>query len=166
MSNDIANILGSLDFPNETYPPFDRLVHYPKFLVINIYCGYQLVTGKSICITNPDQMPSAKQLQTALADIGFHWDIQLHLPEDGRKDVGVQFEVKPLDKGAGAYEIEIEIYISGDDFYGEGIISLIANDLSGLSKGVATLSEVILLAYKKGGNEIASLWIKDWAETE
>jgi hypothetical protein len=43
------------------YPPFDKIVPYPKFLVINIYGGYDLVTGKLICITNSDQMPMAQE---------------------------------------------------------------------------------------------------------
>jgi hypothetical protein len=162
MSNHTADILGSLDGPNQTYPPFDKLIPYPKFLVINIYCGYTIVSGKSICITNLNQMSYAEQLQTALAQIGFHWDIQLHLPEDGRKDVGVQFEIKPLANGADSYEIEIEIYSPDDDFYGDGIISLIANDLSGLSKGANMLTQVMTLAYEECGYEIASLWIRDW----
>jgi hypothetical protein len=164
MSNETARLLGGLDGPGQGYPPFEKMVPYPKFLVVNIYTGYQLISGQMICITQDDQMPLAQQLQAALAKIGFQWDIKLHQPEEGRKKVGVQFEIKPLQRGAGAYDMEIEISTPYSD--GDGIISLAAHDLAGLERGVDALIQIIHLAFEEFGEDIVSMWVEDWVEAE
>lgn len=156
MSDDYADLLGDLDGPNASYPPFDQLSPYPKFLVIDLYGGYILDSGKWICITQPDQMFLARRLQTILAQIGINWEIKTHDSNAGRENIGVQFEIKPLSYGADAYEIGIET---------EGIISLFATNLSSLERGVNTLIQVIQLAFEEFGEGIASLWIRDWVDT-
>lgn len=165
MPDNDADLLGSLDGPNASYPPFENIKPYPKFLVINLYLGYILTNDKLICITHPDQTSIAKRLQSALRDIGFTWEIRLHQLDEGRENVGVQFELKPLKHGAGAYEIEIEDYIPDDEYYKDGIMSLIAHDIAGLDRGVTTLIQVIQLAFEKFGDAIVSMWIKDWEAT-
>lgn len=157
MSDNYANILGSLDGPGETYPPYNQISPYPKFLVVNIYGGYDLTSGKLICITNENQRVAAHRLQIALAQIDIDWQIALHQPEQGRENVGVQFEIKPLERAAPCYKLEIEIY-----YPPHGIMSLAATELASLEKGIDTLIQVIQLSFEKFGLSIASLWIADW----
>src|SRR5258708_32381886 len=168
MPNNDADKLGDLDGPDTIYPPFNRILPYPKFLVINIYGGYTLHSGKSICIRHPDQMILAQRLQTALAQLGIDWEIKIHDSNQGRENVGVQFEIKPLQYGTDAYEVEIEIYSPDQKDYQNGIISLLATNLTSLERGVSTLIQVIKLAFedfKENNSSIASLWIRDWIDT-
>jgi hypothetical protein len=158
-----GDLLGALD-GQFVPPPFERLVPYPQSLIINIYGGYTLISGKMIGLTKPDQMLIAQRLQTALEQIGIRWEIRQHLPDQGRENVRGQFEVKSLKQGDEAYELEIEIYSPEQKEYQTGIISLIAHDLRGLEKGVATLIQVIQLAFAEFGEDIASLWIRDWPD--
>jgi hypothetical protein len=99
-----------------------------------------------------------------LAEIGFHWEIYVKQAEETCENIGVQFEIKPLERGNESYEMEIEIYSPTQNEYKDGIISLIANDLTGLTKGVTTLIQVIQLAYEMFGTDLASLWIEDWVD--
>src|SRR4051812_5565520 len=138
MPNNYADSLGALDGPEETYPPFNRVNPYPKFLVVNIYGGYTLHSGKSICMTDPDQRLLAQKLQATLEQIGIDWDIKVQNPNQSRENVGVQFEIKPLPYGADAYEIEIDIYSPGQKDNQDGIMSLFATNLASLERGVNT----------------------------
>jgi len=133
--------------------------------VVNIYGGYTLVSGKLICIPHPDQMFLAQRLQIALAQIGIDWEIRVQGPKQGRENVGVQFEIKALEYASNAYELEIEIYSPGQKNYQDGIICLAATDLSSLERGVNTLIQAIQLAFATFKEDIASLWIRDWADT-
>jgi signal transduction histidine kinase len=164
MSDNYGDLLGAFNGPDPLSPPFHRLIHYPKFLVFNIYGGYTLTSGKIIGLTNPDQMLIAQRLQAALEQIGIRWEIRQHLPHQGRENVGVQFEIKSLKQGNKAYELEMEIYYPEEKEYQTSIISLIAHDLRGLENGVATLIQVIQLAFAEFGKNIASLWIRDWPD--
>jgi hypothetical protein len=159
-----ADRLHALDGPGEIYPPFNRVFPYPKFLVVNIYGGYTLVSGKSICITHPDQLLLAQRLQVALAQIGIDWGISIDDPDQNHENLGVQFEIKPLQYGTDAYEIEIEIYSPDQKQYQQGLITLTATNLASLERGVSTLIQVILLAFEEFKEDIASLWIRDWTD--
>ncbi|MEP7286307.1 MAG: hypothetical protein ABI947_11120 [Chloroflexota bacterium] len=165
MANNDAVRLGDLDGSDAIYPPFNRVFPYPKFLVINIYGGYTLLSGKSICITHPDQLLVAQRLQSALAQIGIEWGIKVQSANQGRENVGVQFEIKPLEYGIDAYEVEIEIYSPYQNHYKNGIISLLATNLPSLENGVGTLIQVIQLAFEEFEEDIPSLWIRDWMDT-
>jgi hypothetical protein len=161
MPNSDADILRALDGPGETYPPFNHLSPYPKFLVVNIYGGYTLTDDKLICITNEDQTDIAERLKSALVRLGFSWKIRVHQPAQGSLNVGVQFDINPTVDISTAYQLEIENYAPWHKDYQNGIISLVATDLSSLEKGVDTLIQVIQLAFERFGEDIASLWIRD-----
>lgn len=165
MPNSYADILRQLDGPDQTYPPFDRISPYPRFLVVNLYGGYTLHSGKLICITHPEQLFLAQRLQAALTQIGVNWEIKSHEPNQDRKNVGVQFEITPLPYGTDAYEIEIEIYSPDNERYQDGIISVFATNLASLERGVNTLIQVIQLAFEEFKEDITSLWVRDWVDT-
>ncbi len=164
MSFDYSDLLGDLDSPGQVYPPFNHLLPYPQSLVINIYGGYELLSGKVIAITSPEQRFTAQRLQSALAKLGIQWEIAEHQPDQGHENIGVQFEIKPLEHGSGAYELEIEIYNARNKDFQDGIILLAAHDLSGLWNGVCTLTQAIQLDYARAGKDLAALWIKDWPD--
>jgi hypothetical protein len=163
--NNDSDLLGALDSSGSSeplYSPFHRLDPYPQYLVVNIYGGYTLLSNKSICITNADQMETAQRLQAALLELGTQWTIKQHSDAKICENIGVQFELKPLPYGESSFEIEIQVYGPEDVYYKNGIISLIANDLIGLEQGVKMLIQVIHLSLEIDEESLVSLWIKNW----
>ena len=161
MSNNHGDILRNLDGPDSQDPPFDQIVPYPRFLVVNIYGGYELLNGKTICLNDVSQTPIAQKLQLALQTIGIAWNIEVHKSVQEANSVGVCFEIRdPVHKDF-SYELEIETYGPNSRHHQQGKMTLAAVILSSLEMGVDTLIQVIRLAFDKFGKDVASLWIMD-----
>ncbi|KAB2853382.1 MAG: hypothetical protein F9K46_18440 [Anaerolineae bacterium] len=150
------------DATDALYPPYHKLDPYPKYLVINIYGGYTLVSDRVICITNQNQYAEAQKLQTKLNELGFRWDIHLATADAPCKRIGVKFEIQPLEKGKGSYQIDIGVFSPMSPEAPDSVIALEANDDDALANGVTMLLKVIEVGLELDGEAIASMWIRDW----
>src|SRR5258705_10937485 len=125
------------------YPPFDRLKPYPKWLVINVYGGYNLVNGRLIAYTNSNQEAATLRLKAVVRSHGYHWVTSLHTAEQAGENVAVQFEIRPVKNAVGYYELDIVCEWSDSSGNHPEIISLVGCDLQGLERGVDTLIQII-----------------------